>query len=70
MPVARDAGAIAEGAGDRFADDIAGVLGGVVKVDVQVTDLEVSLSPTGSWTSNQTDSDGDGVGDVCDKTPR
>ena len=37
---------------------------------VPVTDLEVSLSPLGPWVSDQTDSDGDGVGDVCDKTPR
>src|SRR4029077_13196325 len=36
MPIARDAGAIAEGAGDRFADDVTGVLGGVMKVDVQI----------------------------------
>ena len=34
-----------------------------------VTDLEISLSPDGSWVSDQTDSDGDGEGDVCDDTP-
>ena len=36
---------------------------------VPVTDLEISLSPKGSWVFAQTDSDGDGIGDVCDKTP-
>ena len=35
-----------------------------------VTDLELSLSPHGAWAPDQTDSDKDGVGDVCDKTPR
>ncbi len=34
-----------------------------------VTDLEVSLDPAGSWLPDQTDSDGDGQGDVCDDTP-
>ncbi len=34
-----------------------------------VTDLELSLSPDGPWENNQEDSDGDGVGDVCDDTP-
>jgi cysteine-rich repeat protein len=34
-----------------------------------VTDLEVSLDPAGSWTSDQADADGDGTGDVCDDTP-
>ena len=37
--------------------------------DTPVTDLELSLSPTGAWESNQEDSDSDGVGDVCDDTP-
>jgi hypothetical protein len=35
-----------------------------------VTDLELSLSPSGSWSSDQADADRDGAGDVCDKTPR
>lgn len=34
-----------------------------------VTDLELSLTASGPWTSNQTDGDGDGIGDVCDDTP-
>ena len=34
-----------------------------------VLDLEVSLSPDGSWNPDQTDSDGDGLGDVCDPDP-
>ncbi|MFH1465703.1 MAG: hypothetical protein ABIO70_15055 [Pseudomonadota bacterium] len=34
-----------------------------------VTDLELSLSPEGSWAPGQSDMDGDGVGDVCDTTP-
>jgi cysteine-rich repeat protein len=34
-----------------------------------VTDLELSLSPDGSWVDDQGDLDGDGVGDVCDVTP-
>jgi hypothetical protein len=34
-----------------------------------VLDLEVSLSPDGSWQPDQTDSDGDGLGDVCDPEP-
>ena len=34
-----------------------------------VTDLELSLDPGGAWKPDQTDSDGDGIGDVCDPTP-
>ena len=36
---------------------------------VPVTDLELSLSPTGPWVSDQSDGDADGVGDLCDDTP-
>ena len=31
-----------------------------------VTGLELSLSSSGAWDFDQTDSDGDGIGDVCD----
>ncbi len=31
-----------------------------------LTDLEPALDPEGTWRPDQTDSDGDGVGDVCD----
>ena len=31
-----------------------------------LTGLELSLSSGGDWGFDQTDSDGDGVGDVCD----
>ncbi len=34
-----------------------------------VEDLRLSLSPDGPWTPDQTDTDGDGRGDVCDETP-
>jgi cysteine-rich repeat protein len=37
--------------------------------DEPVTDLELSLSPDGPWQPGQEDSDGDGLGDVCDDTP-
>lgn len=37
--------------------------------DTPVTDLEISLQAGGPWRPDQTDSDGDGVGDVCDDTP-
>jgi cysteine-rich repeat protein len=36
---------------------------------VPVTDLEVSLSASASWVSDQSDGDGDGEGDLCDDTP-
>jgi len=34
-----------------------------------VTDLELSLSPDGSWTDDQADTDGDRTGDACDDAP-
>jgi cysteine-rich repeat protein len=34
-----------------------------------VTDLSPSLRPDGIWTPDQSDRDGDGLGDVCDPTP-
>ena len=36
---------------------------------VPVTDLELSLSPDGSWAPDQSDRDGDGIGDACDPAP-
>lgn len=35
--------------------------------ETPVTDLQPSLRPDEAWTPDQSDSDGDGVGDVCDK---
>ena len=37
MAIALDPGAVAQRLRHRLADDIAGVLGGVVKIDVQIT---------------------------------
>ncbi len=60
---------------DRYSVDVelqAGGWGNYVRFfdgDEPVTDLELSLSPDGAWTPNQEDSDGDGIGDVCDDTP-
>jgi cysteine-rich repeat protein len=34
-----------------------------------LVDLGVSLSPAGAWAPDQSDLDGDGIGDVCDDTP-
>jgi len=38
--------------------------------ETPVTDLEISLDPAGAWVPDQTDTDGDGEGDVCDDTPQ
>jgi len=37
--------------------------------DDAITDLEVSLSADAPWAPDQSDLDGDGLGDVCDETP-
>ena len=37
--------------------------------DEAITDLELSLSADATWAPDQSDLDGDGVGDVCDDTP-
>ena len=34
-----------------------------------ITDLEFALSTDGPLVSDQTDSDGDGIGDACDEDP-
>ncbi|MBX2799926.1 MAG: thrombospondin type 3 repeat-containing protein [Myxococcales bacterium] len=34
-----------------------------------ITDLEISLSPDGTWSDDQGDLDGDGIGDACDPDP-
>jgi len=34
-----------------------------------IKNLELSIHPYGSWTDDQTDTDGDGIGDVCDPLP-
>lgn len=46
-----------------------GFMGRFKDGDDPVLDLEVSLSPDGPWEPDQTDSDGDGLGDVCDPDP-
>jgi len=40
-----------------------------LELGAPVTDLEISLTPDGTWADDQTDTDGDGLGDVCDETP-
>lgn len=37
--------------------------------EVGVTDLDISLQEGGLWAPDQTDSDGDGIGDICDDEP-
>jgi len=39
------------------------------ETNVVVDDLDVSLTPDGAWADDQTDSDGDGIGDYCDPEP-
>ena len=46
-----------------------GFMGRFMEGGDPVVDLEVSLSPAGAWEPDQTDSDGDGLGDVCDPDP-
>jgi cysteine-rich repeat protein len=46
-----------------------GMMGRFRDADGPITDLEVSMSPDGTWQDDQGDLDGDGVGDACDDTP-
>jgi hypothetical protein len=36
---------------------------------VPATDIEISLDAAGTWAPAPADTDGDGVGDLCDPTP-
>lgn len=46
-----------------------GVIARLLDAGTPVTDLTPSLDPAGAWVLDQTDRDGDGVGDACDDTP-
>lgn len=47
-----------------------GIFGRLKEIDgTPITDARLSLQDGGPWAPDQTDSDGDGIGDVCDETP-
>lgn len=46
-----------------------GVAARLLDAGIAVTDLVPSLSPDGAWEFDQTDGDGDGIGDACDDDP-
>ncbi len=46
-----------------------GLAARLLDAGVPVTDLVPSLDPGGAWSLDQTDRDGDGIGDACDDAP-